>query len=907
MAWDQLWINKPHLAYAIIGGFTSIFSLISLFVKEKLYIGEATVATIVGIIFGPHALKLFDPSTWGNVDYITLEVSRIVLIVQIFAVGVELPKKYMLRHWLSVFYLLVPVMAAGWLICSCFIWKLVPSLSWVEALVVSGCITATDPVLASAVVGKGKFSKRVPGHLRNLLSAESGCNDGMAFPFTYLAIYLIRYTGSADEIFIHWFTRTVLYECVFGCILGTIIGYSGRHLIKFAETRNLIDRESFLVFYFVLALFCTGIGTILGSDDLLVAFSAGAAFAWDGWFAHKTEESHVSNVIDLLLNLAYFVYFGSIIPWNLYNVPDLGITPWKLVILALLVILFRRIPIMLMLKPLVPDIRTWREALFCGHFGPVGVGAIFTCIIARAELEHDSPTPLAELPAPGAENYVVVSVIWPVVTFLIIASIIVHGSSIAVFTLGKRLNTMAITMSYTTGNGNGPSWLSRLPRMDSGQSLSLRKVETTKNEPIGKLFRRPTTGATAAGRMKHRRKSNRPPPEAENIQIPEPVLQRPQRASESDIEEEINPDEHNIFQEGDHIIIEDRDGEVLTTINSAEADPSYFNTDPEKIQSPMDKLNIRKSNESLKFRDPERGGQPGRSREHAIAYQLDDEIFVENDEGEIIKRYRINRRNSQAQTPGGIYDRALSWVGIRRGNTMDGLHNAGATHNRKQQGQGEDEIEDEDEDLEMQRAESSANASSVSGSFFASPNGINTGELPKNFLTRRTSDGARIIPGRKPAPSISEDDEETPAERRRRLAALKGTSDTEDENISAEDEAYNADDDYQQGSQGFHNESNAEDAENIRKAQDKDNKTANQDLHHRVSFSDENEGRRRRRLSGQGIAEDSNTYEQRRSSSVSESNRDDNNNDNDNDHDGNGPSAPQRTTITWSESVKRKK
>ena len=39
--WEQLSINKPHLVYIILGGFTSIFMLVSLFIKEKLYIGEA--------------------------------------------------------------------------------------------------------------------------------------------------------------------------------------------------------------------------------------------------------------------------------------------------------------------------------------------------------------------------------------------------------------------------------------------------------------------------------------------------------------------------------------------------------------------------------------------------------------------------------------------------------------------------------------------------------------------------------------------------------------------------------------------------------------------------------------------------------------------------------------------------
>lgn len=95
--------------------------LVSLFVKEKLYIGEASmlflhcfwvyklliwiplaVATICGIIFGPYGAGWLDPGTWGNVDQITLEASRIVLVVQCFAVGVELPKVCLVLLLLSM-------------------------------------------------------------------------------------------------------------------------------------------------------------------------------------------------------------------------------------------------------------------------------------------------------------------------------------------------------------------------------------------------------------------------------------------------------------------------------------------------------------------------------------------------------------------------------------------------------------------------------------------------------------------------------------------------------------------------------------------------------------------------------------------------------------------------------------
>ncbi|PFH57591.1 hypothetical protein XA68_14813 [Ophiocordyceps unilateralis] len=475
MAWSHLDITEPHLVYIILGGFTSLFMLCSSFIKERMYIGEATVATLCGVIFGPHAANLIDPDKWGSVDIVTLEFSRIVLVVQCFAVGVELPKFYMERHWRSVVLLLIPVMTFGWLIVSLFIWWMIPTLDWLDSLVVAACVTATDPVLASSVVGKGKFAKRVPKHLRDLLSAESGCNDGMAFPFIYLSLYLIQYNKNAGKVSYYFVVYVILYECIFGAIFGFVIGYIARHGIKYSEKHDLIDRESFLVFYFALALFCAGSGSILGLDDLLVGFTAGVGFSNDGWFGEKTEESHVSNVIDLLLNLAYFVYFGTIIPWEQYNNGVFGVRAWRLVVIAIFVLLFRRIPIMLALKPLIPDIKNWREALFAGHFGPIGVGAIFVAILARAELEHHESVPLPKLPPEDAENYALIYLVWPIVTFLVISSILVHGSSVAVFTLGKHINTLTLTMSYTAAPDEGTSWMNRLPRISS-QSRSQAKT-----------------------------------------------------------------------------------------------------------------------------------------------------------------------------------------------------------------------------------------------------------------------------------------------------------------------------------------------------------------------------------------------------------------------------------------------
>lgn len=625
MAWEHLSITRPHLVYIILGGFTSLFMLCSSVIKERMYIGEATVATLVGVIFGPYAADLINPLEWGNTDIVTLEFSRIVLVVQCFAIGVELPRYYMERHWRSVIYLLVPVMTYGWLVTSLFVWWMVPKLNWLDSLVVAACVTATDPVLASSVVGKGKFAQRVPKHIRDLLSAESGCNDGMAFPFIYLGLYLIAGNLEAGPVTFHWICYTILYECVFGGFLGFLIGYLARHAIKFAEERDLIDRESFLVFYFVLSLFCAGVGSMLGVDDLLVGFAAGVGFSNDGWFHEKTEESHVSNVIDLLLNLSYFVYLGTIIPWSDFNDSEIGLTAWRLVVIALMVIFFRRIPIMLALKPVIPDIKTWREALFAGHFGPIGVGAVFIALLARGELETGHSIPEPELPPKSHPHYDLIRLIWPIVAFIVISSILVHGSSIAVFALGKRINTLKLTMSYTQGAEDGATWMNRLPRFSQSKS-QMKAMSDTEGDDLpqvppgtlpplgipGNFLRRqredeamPKNSSRSSSRISRRRKKKRwddgigpgGPVQLSAIQ-PErrPDLtdssstavegdtradpsaplagnaeKRAISAAEAEAEGGQASPEIRTFQEGSEFIVEDRDGNVLDVLETKES------------------------------------------------------------------------------------------------------------------------------------------------------------------------------------------------------------------------------------------------------------------------------------------------------------------------------------------------
>jgi sodium/hydrogen antiporter len=78
---------------------------------------EVVLGTALGVVLGPHVLDIFDPRSWtGVTDTLTREVMRIVLGTGLFAIGVELPKRYMAEHAKSLLIMVVPTMAFGWLV-----------------------------------------------------------------------------------------------------------------------------------------------------------------------------------------------------------------------------------------------------------------------------------------------------------------------------------------------------------------------------------------------------------------------------------------------------------------------------------------------------------------------------------------------------------------------------------------------------------------------------------------------------------------------------------------------------------------------------------------------------------------------------------------------------------------------
>jgi len=116
--------------------------------------------------------------------------------------------------------------------------------------------------------------------------------------------------------------------------------------MKFCQRHDLIDRQSYVAQYLSLATLAIGLTSLFGTDDLSAAFACGTSFARDGFFNKQTEESVFSSVIGILFNIAAFIFVGAWMPFGKFNPSGslgMGVEVWRLVVLAVLVLLLRRL------------------------------------------------------------------------------------------------------------------------------------------------------------------------------------------------------------------------------------------------------------------------------------------------------------------------------------------------------------------------------------------------------------------------------------------------------------------------------------------------------------------------------------------------------------------------------------
>ncbi|HEY7035005.1 MAG TPA: cation:proton antiporter, partial [Thermomicrobiales bacterium] len=388
------------VALVSIGGIVLCLGLIS-GIARRHPVPMPLIAVAIGILLGDRGFGVLDVSRWESQSFVVEEAARITLAIGLMGVALRLPPRYYIDKSRTAAVLLGPLMAGMWIVSGLIVFLLTNLPFWL-AMLTGAVVTPTDPVVASTIVTGRVAEENLPAHVRDAISAESGANDGLAYPFVVLGILLL--TRSAGDALVHWAMRTVLWEVGVGVLAAAAVGYAAGRLLRWAKVHALVEETSLLASSIALSLVLLGAARLIGTNGILAVFAGGLAFAHllddeDRAHLHRAQEA-----ANRFFVLPVFVLFGASLPWDGW-----GSFGWRGLAIVAAILLFRRLPVAVALQPLLGERFGPRETLFVGWFGPIGVGGIYYGAFAHNRTGDSAP--------------------WVLASLIVCASLIAHGVS----------------------------------------------------------------------------------------------------------------------------------------------------------------------------------------------------------------------------------------------------------------------------------------------------------------------------------------------------------------------------------------------------------------------------------------------------------------------------------------------
>ena len=371
-------------------------------INQLLWVSEPLACVAAGVALGPLGAGLLhlDPMVHQADASILREAARFTLAIAVTGAAMRLPAYWLRQNWRGLAVVLGPGMMLMWLAGGA-IGALAFGLPLLPALLLGAAIAPTDPVLSAPILTGRLARHAVPGFLRDGMTAESAINDGLALPLVMLPILLMRHAPL--EAGIEWLLHVVLWEILGAVLVGGTAGWITARALRWARNRPDAEGASLLTVTISLALATTAGVRLLGGDEVLAAFVAGAVLN-NSNRQFNVEEHHerFSEALGRFFDLPVMILFGAAIPWSEWS--RLG---WRAVAFAAAVLLVRRIPAWLLLRRWLPWNRDRRSALFAGWFGPIGAAALFYAMLIQDETGS--------------------AALWPYVSLAIGASVLAHG------------------------------------------------------------------------------------------------------------------------------------------------------------------------------------------------------------------------------------------------------------------------------------------------------------------------------------------------------------------------------------------------------------------------------------------------------------------------------------------------
>jgi NhaP-type Na+/H+ or K+/H+ antiporter len=354
----------------------------------------SVLSVAAGLILGETGAIHIDGS-----DSAVVHLFLLALIVTLFSDGLQVERELLVVHWGPVVRALLIAMPLTLALLALAAKLFFSELSWSEAFLLGAVLSATDPVVTSAVV----TSERVPASVRHALNLESGLNDGLALPFVLFFIILASSSGDAGTE-----VARLIGEAAFGAVLGIALGQLAGRLTRHLPGGGIVRRYEG-IYALGVGLLAYGLADVTVGNGLIAAFVCGISL---GVAEHDIADDFVvfsENVSSILQVLTFFAFGGLIVATGYHASVPLLIA---FITFALLVA-----------RPLSISLSFVRVGLprphqaFIAWFGPKGVaGILFAELVLNSDVGH-------------------AAAIFETAAYVILASIVIHGLT---DTLGAR-------------------------------------------------------------------------------------------------------------------------------------------------------------------------------------------------------------------------------------------------------------------------------------------------------------------------------------------------------------------------------------------------------------------------------------------------------------------------------------
>ncbi|MFJ5862305.1 cation:proton antiporter [Pseudarthrobacter sp. NPDC092439] len=354
--------------------------------------------------------SLPDPDPLAHQDFV-VHLSEVCVIISLMGAGLALDRPLGRKRWATTWRLLGVAMPLCIIALTLMgLWFL--GLGLGAALLVAASLAPTDPVLASEVqVGEPADEEEgsdKEDEVRFGLTSEAGLNDGLAFPFVYLAIAISIVGSSPAAWFPQWFGVDVLWRLAIGLLLGFLTGRLLARMFFSARKESLRLSNHSEGFVALAATFLAyGLAEMVEGYGFIAVFvcavTVRAAEHTHGY--HRVLHSYVEQ-LERLMTVVILVLLGGAIARGM--LAGIG---WTELLVAL--------AFLLLVRPLAGWLGLLggktgpRERIALSFFGIRGIGSLYYLSYALGKGEFG-----------GQEEW-----LWSFVGLVVALSIVIHGAT----------------------------------------------------------------------------------------------------------------------------------------------------------------------------------------------------------------------------------------------------------------------------------------------------------------------------------------------------------------------------------------------------------------------------------------------------------------------------------------------